>query len=186
LAWPVAPNPQAALVAEVICKAINQQRRATGESRKVRVRCGHHRDPRRGVLLIHATGTENPLGTLARRLARLSSDKESRLLTRYAEAIRVATEIEGQTPLGRARLLAATAPATQLSAEQNQVYTQLVGLELVSNPAALRTSIQQMLDPTKAIALIKKKPKPPAPAPTTGPAPATSTTTDPPAEGDKP
>jgi len=182
LAWPVDPNPQSALVAEVICKAINQQRRAAGESRKTRVRCGHHRDARRGVLLIHATGTETPLATLVRRLGRLHSDKESRLLTRHAEAIRLATEIDGQTPLGRARLLAATAPATQMRAEQNQVYTQFVGLDLLANPEALRTSIRQMVDPARAIALIKGQPKQP-PAPTTGPAPATDAR---PAAGDQP
>ncbi len=158
LVWPVDPNPQAAWVADVACQAINQQRRVRGESRKVRVRCAHHRDPRRGAILLHATGTETPLRTLANRLDRLRTEAPARLRSRQAETIALAAEIDGQTPLGRARLLAATAPATQLHAQQIHVYTKMLGLDLLRDPAALTRAIDRLLDPGRAVALVKELP----------------------------
>lgn len=179
LVWPVDPTPEAAWVADVICKTINQQRRSRGESRKVRVRCGHHRDARRGTLLIHATGTETPVQTLADRLARMTAQTEAKVRSRYAQRIAEEAAIAGQTPLGRARLLAALGPATHMAARQQHAYAQVIGLATLQDPARLAQAIARQLDPARAIALVKNYPSELAPAPTeTGDSPGEAPTPD--------
>lgn len=112
LAWPVPPNAAAAAWAGAVCRALNRQRPAADEPRKARVACDFDPDPRRGALVLRPIGSDDPVGLVRARLARLGGPDQA-LLTAQAQFMAQAVRLYTRTPLGLARQLAAS-PALPL------------------------------------------------------------------------
>lgn len=106
-AWPVPPTATASAWAGAICRALNRQKPTADESRKSRIGCDFDPDPRRAALVLRPIGADDPVAFVRARLARLGGPDQG-LLASQAQFMAQAIRLYGRTPLGLARLLAAS------------------------------------------------------------------------------
>ncbi|MDC0668605.1 hypothetical protein [Nannocystis radixulma] len=106
-AWPVPPTAAASAWAGAICRALNRQKPTADESRKSRIGCDFDPDPRRAALVLRPIGADDPVAFVRARLARLGGPDQG-LLASQAQFMAQAIRLYGRTPLGLARLLAAS------------------------------------------------------------------------------
>lgn len=147
-AWPVPPNPAAAMWAGALCRAINRQKRENDEARKARLACDFDPDPRRGALLLRSAGIDDPIAFVRARLARLATT-DAPLLAAQAGFVAQALRLRVRTPLGLARQLAAAA-ATQIEAVPRDTpapreLDQLTGLASLTGAPALTLAVEDAL-----------------------------------------
>jgi len=106
-AWPIRPNAADSAWAGAICRALNRQKPTADEPRKSRIGCDFDPDPRRAALILRPIGAEDPVAFVRARLARLGGPDQP-LLTSQAQFMAQAVRLYARTPLGLARLLAAS------------------------------------------------------------------------------
>ncbi|MEE9386200.1 MAG: hypothetical protein V3V08_22545 [Nannocystaceae bacterium] len=80
--WTVSAAPGAAAWAKVWCDALNRQKRRRGDAKGIRLRCVVGVDPRRGVLIVRASGPGDPAVIVGERIVRLTSGRDRKLLER--------------------------------------------------------------------------------------------------------
>jgi hypothetical protein len=112
LVWPIASEPHARVWAEIVCAALERQRRTPDEPGSTRVRCHVQDDPRRAVMAVRVAGGVEPVELLRRRLARLADGTDDRALGHQRDRVRRRWRAELHQPLSLARRLAQLAPTT--------------------------------------------------------------------------
>ncbi|MBX7082555.1 MAG: hypothetical protein K1X88_25345 [Nannocystaceae bacterium] len=109
LVWPIAPDPASQAWASVLCGAVNRLKRAASEPTRVRLRCAIEDEPRRAVMVLRPSGSDDPVALVRQRFERLRTD-ELELLDKERATVAEQLAHELRTPLSLARHLARNAP----------------------------------------------------------------------------
>jgi hypothetical protein len=150
--WAVPPTPAANAWAAAICRAINRQRKPpeAEEPRKARIGCDLESDPRRGVLIMRPSGTDDPWAMVRGRLARLApGGPDAALLQSQAATVAQALRLTQRTPQGLAQQLAMS-PAEESTSPQPASTRQhrvddLTGVTALADPASLQREAADLL-----------------------------------------
>jgi hypothetical protein len=157
LAWPVLPGSARLAWAEVLCRALNRQRRDVTEPPRARARCHLHEDPRRGVLVVTATGTDAPVEFVRGRLSRLVGEHDSDLLDRERRVVLRALRLELRTPLALARTLAlefADRDALEIGAARTLPIDELTGVASLADDVGLAVVVPELVSLGGAVHLV--------------------------------
>jgi len=168
--WALPADAPGQAWADVVCGALNRLRRGPAEPSRVRVRCAIDDDPRRGVMIVKATGSDDPQALVRERLQRVRDDEAGSLAkerTAVAERLRQQTE----TPLPLARHLArAGQPGPAVDAPPVRAAPELLGSAALVVQGAMPTRYEHLLDIGAATLAIEPSPsKSPKPAPASPP-----------------
>ena len=159
--WPIPGNARAQAWAEVVCGTLNSLRRAADEPSRVRLRCAIDDDPRRGVMLLKASGTDDPQALVRERLQRVGDDEAGHLTkqrTAVADRLRYAVRL----PLALARHLArAEQPGPEPGQAPMRAAADLLGAAAVLEHTAVPASYAHLLD--IGAATVARDPTKPAP-----------------------
>ncbi|MBZ5708459.1 hypothetical protein [Nannocystis pusilla] len=147
-AWPVPPTAAASAWAGAICRALNRQKPAADEPRKSRIGCDFDPDPRRAALVLRPIGADDPVAFVRARLARLGGPDQG-LLASQAQFMAQAIRLYGRTPLGLARLLAASPAQLPGPVPPDSPVTrrrdELLGLASLGGRPALTLTVEEAL-----------------------------------------
>jgi hypothetical protein len=132
--WGIGPSPADQLRATVWCKAINRQARTDPEPNRARLRCHLDEDPRRGALVLRASGVDDPLAFVTARLARIEDGTDAPLVDRERAVVLDRERFDLRTPLPLARRLAQSAAESPRGVTQRAVddLTGVAALDSVS------------------------------------------------------
>lgn len=139
--WPIGPSPTDLARATVWCKALNRQKRGDGEPARARVRCHLDEDPRRGALVVRATGVDDPEALLRARVQRIFDGSDDALVDRQREVVLDGDRYGLRAPLPLARRLAcsdARGPGGAAVAERS--LDALTGLDALAPGSPLQTN----------------------------------------------
>jgi hypothetical protein len=131
VAWPVPPGSEELERARILCRVINRQRRVDPEPERARLRCHLDEDPRRAVLVLRASGVEEPVDLVRDRLRRIFEGEDQRLLEQQRDIVARSFELELSTSLGLARRLATSDPraAPSSATDPKRRLGELTGLD---------------------------------------------------------
>jgi len=155
--WPVQGDPASLGWATVWCKAINRQRRISGEPARARLRCHLDVDPRRATLVLLATGVEDPLELVQTRVGRLQNGEDVRLIERQRKVVARDWTLSLRTSLPLAQRLATAGPVLDLDPGwHTRPQHWLSGLAELTPTWTAGRSFGPQLDPGAALHLVAK------------------------------
>lgn len=158
--WPIPGDTQGQAWAEVVCGTLNRLRRGADEPGRLRVRCAIDDDPRRGVMVVKASGVDDLQAAVAARLQRVRQDEAEHLTKeRVATAERLRYAV--RTPLALARHLArARLPGPPPGSGPMRTTAELVGHAALAEATALPEAYAHLLELGAAtVAAPASKPK---------------------------
>ncbi len=156
LAWPIAGDGDGLAAAETLCGALARQRRHADEPARAKIKCTIDEDPRRGVLVLDARGTDDPVAFVRHRLERLRGTDLSLLETQRAHT-RDALAMRTRTPLALARRMAAAEPVGRASdAPPMRPLAELTGAASLGAPLEpVPAELAALLDVGAAVRLVE-------------------------------
>ena len=156
--WPVEPGPAAVGWAKVWCRALNRQRRADTDPPRSRVRCKLDEDPRRGLMIVRAIGTDEPWALVDSRLQRLRAS-DAKLLDRERARVLADLRVQLRTPLQLARALAMAPPGAPEDARVSKSIDELTGVASLSDESGDGDMAKRLAAP-RAVQLVPGKVEP--------------------------
>lgn len=159
LVWPVAADPAAQAWARALCSALNHQKRSPDEGNRARVRCAIEDDPRRGLMIVRASGVDDPVELVRGRLARMR-DADATLLSTWRENVAEQLAFELRTPLPLARHLARTRVDLAVGPHNARALADLLGATALAEPlpaapAELPAALVPLFDVAAATRLVE-------------------------------
>jgi hypothetical protein len=158
--WPVPATAAGGAWAMAVCRAINRQKKGPEpeEPRKAKLSCDIEPDPRRGVVVLRPSGTEDPWQLVRTRLARLGpGGADTALMQAQAATVAQAIALAARTPQGLARMLAMgaapAAPGGATNFQQQHRVEELTGAASLADPAGREKAAPGLLRVEDAVVL---------------------------------
>jgi hypothetical protein len=161
MVWAIPGTPSGRAWAEVVCTALNRQRRGDDETASARVRCTYADDARRPLVAVRALGVDDPAALIGARLARLSRG-DSAFVASQRDRVRAKLGQQLHVPLELARRLSQADPSQSGISRQLTPLGQLTGARALEEPGQ---APELLLPVERGVLLVPARTPDPAPEP---------------------
>jgi hypothetical protein len=163
--WALPPDAPGQAWADVVCGTLNRQKRAQTESTRVRARCAIDDDPRRGVMIVKTSGTDDPQALVRERMQRVRDDEGGHFAKERAVVVdRLRRQIATPLPLAR-HLARARQPGPAVDTPPVRAAAELLGPDALAASTGVPQQYEYLLDVGASTLAVEpaKSPKPASP-----------------------